>query len=134
MGFGPTVISHLAWGALRSMTLRAWRFGAGDESFVESFRPEGLVPLTGAGRAIAPLAGRCTGCGACEYPGCSPRSVLEACRGLQDLRHASERVRVLAGLDPTVLDAMERSCPAHIPFGRIADHLGHMLDTGPKLS
>lgn len=133
MGMRPAVISHIAWGALRSMTLHAWRSEAGHESFIEAFRPEGLVPMDPAGREVAPIAGRCLGCGACERTGLSPRAVLEASRGLHHLGHAARQVRALAGLGAPALEELESACPARIPFGRIAVHLGHLLDTGPEL-
>jgi hypothetical protein len=94
--------------------------------------PEGLVPV-GDGREVAHLACGCIACGACEILAISPRAVLVASRSLHDLSPVERDLRVLAGLDERIVASLEASCPASIPFGRIARSLERMLDTGPEL-
>jgi hypothetical protein len=125
-------VTHIGLGALRCLALGPFRTDA-PVRFVAAFGREGLVPLDAEGREMAWLASGCIGCGACEHPSLSPRALLLASRSLQDLDRIEEDVRVLAGLEEQVLDALTSACPAAIPFGRLARCLAHMLDTRSNL-
>lgn len=124
---------HLAWGALRAMTLNAWRRREAGHAFVDSFTPEGLVPVSRKGRETAHRAGGCLACGSCEHLGLSPRSILDASRDLSMLSRSARDIRVLSGLDRRALETLESTCPASIPFGEIALMLEHMLDRTENL-
>jgi len=129
----PRVVLDVGWGALRSIFARAVRSPQGDEGLLRALAPEGLVPLDAPGRAIAPEAGWCLGCGSCEQPRVSPRRLLEALRGLDGVELAAGHILALTSMDPVEKEALEASCPAGIRFGPVADALGRLLDTGRNL-
>ena len=129
----PAVVMHLTWGAARNLALGAWRAGRAREVFLTSFVPEGLAPADREGRRAVRAACGCLACGACEEPGRSPRTLIEAARGLDRLHEIEDRVRSLSSMPAGELERLERTCPASIPFGEISSALSRMLDRGSNL-
>ncbi len=121
-----SVIANLGLGSLKALGSLAVRTRPGDEEFLAAFLPEGLAPFTPEGREMAPSMGHCLACGACEYTGASPRALLEATRGLQDLALTGEWIYSIMALGEDGVAALERCCPTGIPFGRVVKALADM--------
>lgn len=117
---------HLFYGALVSVISASWRHAHHDEMFVALYGPDRLRPFDRAAREIAPALSTCLGCGGCENLGFSPRALLVAARDLTALGLVDAHIQALASLDEGTLARLEQSCPAAIPFSRLATHLGSL--------
>lgn len=120
----------LAWSLLETLVLRLLRPGrAGLAKFESNYEKDRLLPLTTDQRVLLPSISGCIACGRCDvgqgtrmaesdgtYRGLMA-FVLSATRSLPDFDAAAV---VADRLSTSDLVALQRRCPADIPFSDLA--------------
>jgi ferredoxin len=126
------VLLHLGYGFVRASVTLPFRVGRGEDRFLRSFAPEGLLPATEVQRDLSAAFERCIGCGFCELamPGAAadiPRSFWrspESWRGL---------VPILERLNEDDLSSAEALCPTEVPLRALVRMLGDVVKRWDEL-
>jgi hypothetical protein len=130
------VLLHLAAGAIASVLTYPARVGTSEETFVGRFGAERLFVIGLKARELLDKASGCIACGRCEMhaagsgaPGVpfpvNSADVILHTRSINEADLLSERVKEMKRFD---LGAMERGCPAGVPFSEILTLVEELID------